>query len=154
MKNILLILCILILSSSCTIKVQTGVIETTYDGTFDYSFHDGRVFDCDTIFSIDDEKALNGNYYYIDQSKKRMEGAIKTITNKHIVNKNQLNIDWYEWSGKNKWEGQVHMKTDDNWESFSGEWYFKGKKQGIWSGKIRNKEKNIIKSFIEHHYNK
>ena len=154
MKNILLILCILILSSSCKVQVQKGVIETTYDGKFDYSFQDGRVFDCDTIFSIDDKNALKGKYYYVDQGNKRMEGTIQTITKKHIVNKNQLNIDWYEWSGNNKWEGQVHMKTSNNWESFSGEWYFKGEKQGIWSGKIRNKEKNIIKSFIEHHYNK
>ena len=149
-----MILCILILSTSCKVQVQKGVIETTYDGKFDYSFQDGRVFDCDTIFSIDDEKALNGNYYYIDQSKKRMEGAIKTITNKHIVNKNQLNIDWIDIYG----EGQIHMKTDDDWKSFSGEWYANIKnevvKQGIWSGKNTMKEESIIKLFIDFHLNK
>ena len=46
------------------------------------------------------------------------------------------------------------MKTDDNLESFSGEWYFKGEKQGIWSGQISNKEKNLIKLFIDYHLNK
>jgi len=137
------------ISFSGDITWSKGVTSTGYSGKFDYSLSGGGDQDkVNTIFRIEDNKFVG--IYHFKYKNKVEKGVIRPITKKQIVNKNQLNIDWFDDYG----DGQIHMKTTNDWKSFKGEWYFKGKIQGLWSGTNTFMEESLIKLFIDYNLNK
>ena len=123
-----------------------GILENNYAGYVIYPTSKlGRVSLIIKLY-IEREK-LFGSYEY-NVNKNKIKGRIYEITNKNIINKNNIKLFWKENTGS----GEVLLESKDNWKFAEGTTtrYRDGSVGKIFVEKI-SEEQSLLNLFIDKH---